>query len=102
VGPKTAAKLARAVEASKTTALWRHVHGLCIPGVGTAAARALAERFPTLPALADATREQLAGTPGIGAAQAEAIAAFFADPRNRALVLALTDAGVKPVSSDRR
>ncbi len=102
VGRKTAAKLTRAVEASKTAALWRHVHGLCIPGVGTAAARALAERFPTLPALADATREQLAVTPGIGAAQAEAIAAFFADPRNRALVIALTDAGVRPVSGERR
>jgi DNA ligase (NAD+) len=101
VGKKTAEKLAQAVHTSKTAALWRHVHGLGIPTVGTATARTLADRFPTLTALAEATREELAGAPRISAAQAEAIATFFADPQNRALVTELVSVGVVPASGVR-
>lgn len=107
VGAKTADKLLAEIEHSRQAELWRWINGLGIPHVGTITAKALAARFASLSALAQCSRAEL--TPGdegggssISAATAESVLAFFARSENRELVAALSDAGVRPVSTRKR
>ncbi len=51
---KSTDNLLAAIEASKGAELWRFIHGLGIPHVGTAAAKDLAARFASLEALSEA------------------------------------------------
>jgi DNA ligase (NAD+) len=101
VGPKTADKLLLAVERSKHAELWRYVYGLGIPRVGAATARVLAQRFPSLEALAASRADELKTIAGVGAAQAEAIERFFAEPETRALIDEFRRAGVVPQPGNR-
>jgi DNA ligase (NAD+) len=99
--PPIAPRLLTAIDASKHAELWRFISGLGIPRVGTATARELAHRVGSLEALATLSAETLtatnAATPhSIGAATAEAIVAFFHDPRNRAMLAELVALGVRP------
>jgi DNA ligase (NAD+) len=87
--------LLAAIERSKRAELWRIVVGLGIPQVGPAAARTLARRHGSLPALAAARFDDLT-TAGIAPATAQAVAAHFADAANREVVAALLTAGVQP------
>lgn len=88
-------RLLAAIEASKRGELWRFIHGLGIPQVGAAAAKELARRYRSLDALAAAASgASLAPTDPVG----RGVAAFFAEPRNRAAVAALVAAGVQPVA----
>lgn len=96
MGKKSAANLIAALEASKTADLWRLLHGLGIPHVGEGAARKLASAFRSLDALRAATREQLEAVPDIGEIMAEAIADFFTNEKNVALLDALEAAGLSP------
>jgi DNA ligase (NAD+) len=101
VGAKTADKLLLAVETSKRAELWRFIYGLGIPRVGAATARVLAQRFPSLEALAASRADELKTIAGVGAAQAEAIERFFAEPETRALIDAFRRAGVVPQPGNR-
>jgi DNA ligase (NAD+) len=99
---KSTDNLLAAIEASKRAELWRFIHGLGIPHVGAAAAKDLARKFRGLEALAAAryedfiqNKESVIG--GIGETMALAILAYFAEPRNRAVVEALIAVGVEPV-----
>jgi len=56
---KSADNLLDAIETSKSRDLWRLIHGLGIPQVGAQTAKDLAKKFRTLPALAQATEEDL-------------------------------------------
>ena len=87
-------RLLAAIEASRRAELWRFVYGLSIPQVGSAAAKDLARRYRSLDALA------AAGSAGAVPADpaGRAAAAFFAEPRHRALIAALAAAGVQPVA----
>ena len=99
---KSTDNLLAAVEASKHAELWRFIHGLGIPHVGTAAAKDLAVRFASLEALAAAKYEDFIGEKkaslieGIGDTMALAIVGHFNQPRNRGLVDALLQQGVAP------
>jgi len=100
---KSTDKLLAAIEASKRAELWRFVHGLGIPHVGAAAAKDLARKFGSLEALAEAhyedfirNNESVIG--GIGETMAQAILAYFNEPRNRAMVSELVHLGVKPAA----
>lgn len=100
---KSTDKLLGAIEASKGAELWRFIHGLGIPHVGTAAAKDLARRFGSLEALAEAryedfirNKESVIG--GIGETMALAILAYFNEPRNRAMVSELLRVGIRPAS----
>ena len=84
----SAERLIAAIETSKRAELWRFIHGLGIPQVGPAGAKEAARRFGSLAALAKAD----AG----GDALERALAAYFAEPRNRSLVERLIAAGVQP------
>lgn len=76
VGEKTAAKLLTSVARGRSRETWRFVLGLGVPGVGPAAAKALAKRFGDLATLSHATadvlldgsRSRIAGVSDAGAA----------------------------------
>ncbi len=107
LGPgKSADRLLAAIERSKQAELWRFVHGLGIPRVGAVAAKDLARRFDGLEALmaASASHDSVGidGMSGLRPAQASALAAFFAEPANRALVSELIACGVKPMKQSPR
>ncbi len=101
---KSTDNLLAAIEASKGAELWRFIHGLGITHVGAAAAKDLAGRFGSLPALAEARREDFLGEKkaslieGIGETMADAIVSHFNQPRNRALVGELVGLGVRPAA----
>lgn len=96
MGEKSAANLVAAIEGSKTRPLARLLIALGIPQVGASTARDLARSFGTLDALRKAPREKLVEVPDVGEIVADAIVAFFADPRNARTVDDLVAAGVAP------
>lgn len=95
-GEKKIANLLAAIEESKQRPLWRLIVGLGIRFVGEVAAQALAARFGSLEALADAAETQIDDIEGIGPAIAQSVAQFFALESNRALVRKLAEVGVQP------
>lgn len=101
MGEKSAQNLVEAIARSKQTTLRRFIYGLGIPQVGEATAKALAEHFMGVPALMEASTEQLQGVRDVGPEVAGEIHAFFAEPRNREAVQALLDAGVTPAPPEK-
>lgn len=95
VGEKSADNLLAAIAASKDNPLNRLLFGLGIKHVGERVARLLAERYGTLERLLAATEDELATVNEIGPKIAHSVAAFFAQPRARALVDRLAAAGVR-------
>ncbi len=83
MGEKSAANLVAAIEHSKATTLPRLLHGLGITGVGEATAKALAEHFGSLEALASASVPQILEVPDVGPVIAASVQGFFADARHR-------------------
>lgn len=66
-----------------------------IEGVGEVTGRALAQRFRSIAALQDATPQELAETPGIGAKNAELICGQLREPKLRELLARLGEAGLQ-------
>ena len=95
MGEKSAAALVAAIERSKHTTLARFIYALGIRNVGEATARDLARDFGTLDALLSADEARLQQVPDVGPVVAAAIARFFQEPHNRAVVQALRKAGVR-------
>lgn len=95
MSPRAAARLLDAIAESRRAPLWRIIVGLGIPGVGPAAARALAERFPALGPLAATRREALlsadgkSALAGVSTPAAVALWAFLGDEEHRQLLIAL-------------
>jgi DNA ligase (NAD+) len=83
---KSAAQLVAAIAASKGQPLSRLLFALGIRHVGDGAAELLARRFGTMDALMAATEEQIGEVRGIGPTIAAAVAAFFREKKNRALI----------------
>jgi len=92
---KSAAQLVQSVAASKGQPLSRLLFALGIRHVGDGAAELLARRFGTMDALLAATEEQIGEVRGIGPTIAAAVAAFFKERRNRALVERLKGAALR-------
>ncbi len=90
------------VEKSKTQPFERLLVGLNIRHVGGTVARVLARHFGTLHELRGATEEQIAAVEGVGPTIAQAVAQFFANPRNAALVDKLAASGVRMDTEVRR
>ncbi|MDQ8188305.1 NAD-dependent DNA ligase LigA [Pelagicoccus sp. SDUM812002] len=93
---KSARNLLAAIEASKGVELWRLLHGLGIPQVGSSAAKDLAKAFGGVPQLMEASLEQLTEVDGIGEKTASGIIAYFADANNAAIVADLFEKGMNP------
>ena len=73
----------------------RVLFGLNIPDVGWVTAQNLARHFGTVERLAAASQEEIMECPGIGPERAEAIAEWFADDANAALVSELEAIGLR-------
>ena len=83
------------IQASKEIPFSRVLFGLNIPDVGWVTAQTLARHFGTVDALMNATQEELVEAEGIGPERAEAIAEWFRDEDNRALVEELRGLGLR-------
>jgi len=91
---RSAANLIEALEASRRTTLARFLFALGIPEVGEATAQALAEHFGSLEPLMSSSEEDIQAVRDIGPVVAAHVHAFFASPRNRAVIEALRQRGV--------
>jgi len=91
---KSAQQLVAAIAASKTQPLSRLLFGLGIRHVGATAAELLARHFGELPAISEASKDDILAIRGIGETIAIALTAYFADPSVRKLIRKLAAAGV--------
>ncbi|MDH3517932.1 MAG: NAD-dependent DNA ligase LigA, partial [Acidimicrobiia bacterium] len=94
-GEISAANLAAGIDPARDRPLSRLLTALGIRHVGGTVARTLARRFRSLPALLDATEEEIASVEGIGPVIARSVYEWAAEPENRALVAKLSRAGVR-------
>jgi DNA ligase (NAD+) len=91
---QSAGQLAAAIAASKARPLSILLFGLGIRHVGKTVAQLLARRFGTMDALMKADEAAINDVPGVGGAIAEAVVAFFGEPRNQQLIARLRKAGL--------
>jgi len=91
---KSADNLLLSIEKSKQRDLSHLIYGLGIRHVGKYAAQLLAEHYPSLDALSNATLPDLVNIEGLGEKTAEAIVTFFGTEENQELLRKLKDAGV--------
>jgi DNA ligase (NAD+) len=94
MGQKSAEKILKNIDASRTRPLPRVLNGLGIPFVGERTAQILAETFGSLDAIAHADEEVLQQAEEVGPKVSESIRQFFHEPRNRELVERLRKAGL--------
>ncbi len=94
MGVKSVANLLQALEDSKERPLHRLITALGIRHVGAKTARLLTQRCNHIEDFFQVTEEELTAIPEIGAIMAASIVAFFQEPRNRATVDKLLQAGL--------
>ncbi len=92
---KSSENLVRAIDQSRDRELWRLVHGLGIPNVGTGMAKDLVRHFGSLDALMEATPEDLVAIDGVGEVLTASIRSFFEEDKNRRMVEELRDFGLR-------
>jgi DNA ligase (NAD+) len=86
---KSAQNILDAIDKSRKAKLDRFINGLGIRHVGEHTARVLALKFRTMPALMDASEDDLQGARDIGKEVAHSIREYFDEPRNRRAVARL-------------
>jgi DNA ligase (NAD+) len=94
-GPISVANLQRAIVTAKDRPVARLLTALGIRHVGGTVARLLVRHFGGLPALMNASEEDIAEVEGIGPVIAHGVATWAMDPDNQALVAKLGEAGVR-------
>ena len=94
MGEKSAENLVKSIEASKSTTLSRFLHALGIREVGEATAVNLASYFGNLPALLNATTEDLVKVPDVGPVVAARIRDFLDEEHNLEIISRLQELGV--------
>jgi DNA ligase (NAD+) len=94
-GEISATSAIESIEASKQVPFHRVLFGLNIPDVGWVTAQNLARHFENVDRLLDAAQEDILEVEGIGPERAEAIAEWFSDEANRALVEELRLLGLR-------
>ena len=102
MGEKSADNLLAAIEQSKSRGLERLLSALGIRQVGEVAATALARRFGTLTALAEASYDDLCAVPDVGDVTASGIVEFFSSEENRELIGRLVEAGVSTAAEKKQ
>ena len=95
VGEKNAAKVVEQIARSKNNDLWRLLYGLGIRHIGERGAQVLARAFGSVDALVAASPDQLQSTNEIGPVLAESLRSWLDEPRNRALLGRLREAGLR-------
>jgi len=96
MGEKSAQNLLAAIARARSPTLARLLYALGIRHVGEATARALASHYGTLAAIMAADEESLSSVRDVGQVVAASLRRFFSEPRNRAVIDALTALGVQP------
>jgi DNA ligase (NAD+) len=91
---KGAQNLIDGIAQSKTRPLPKLLTALGIKNLGPAASEALARRFGSLDAIANASSEELSNVDGVGAIIAASIRSWFDKPANRKIIEKLRVAGV--------
>jgi DNA ligase (NAD+) len=94
-GEISATNAVESIEASKQVPFNRVLFGLNIPDVGWVTAVNLARHFENVDRLLASSQEEIEEVEGIGPERAEAIAEWFADDANRALVEDLRSLGLR-------
>jgi len=102
MGDKLAENLLNAIEKSKKRELSRFIYALGIRNVGEHTAKLLAAAFGSIDNLAGASEEELLSIREIGPQVAQSIMAFFSNPRNRNVIQRMIEAGVQPISEEKR
>src|SRR5947208_2960830 len=94
-GDLSATSAIESIAASKQVPFHRVLFGLSIPDVGWVTAQNLARHFENVDLLLSAAQEDILEVEGIGPERAEAIAEWFSDEANRALVEELRSLGLR-------
>jgi DNA ligase (NAD+) len=94
-GEVSARNAVAAIEASKQRPFGRVLFAIGIEGIGAITGRNLAQRFRSIDALAAASAEQIADTPGIGPIVGQQIHDQIQDGRMRALLEDLRSVGLR-------
>jgi DNA ligase (NAD+) len=94
-GEISATSAIESIAASKQVPFHRVLFGLNIPDVGWVTAQNLARHFENVDRLLSAAQEDILEVEGIGPERAEAIAEWFSDEANRALVEELRSLGLR-------
>ncbi|MBQ8496294.1 MAG: NAD-dependent DNA ligase LigA [Clostridia bacterium] len=94
MGEKSAKKLIKAIEKSKTAGLDRLIYALGIRNIGEKAAKLLAQTFGNIDALAKATAEELIAIDDFGEITAECVIEYFSHPQTLAFIEELKECGV--------
>ncbi|MFH1379438.1 MAG: NAD-dependent DNA ligase LigA, partial [bacterium] len=102
VAEKKAENLINSIMASKNRPLHNLLFGLGIRNVGEKAARILAERYKTLPALMKAPYDELVEIPEIGPIMAGSITAYFKLAKTKKIIENLSNAGVNFNAEERK
>lgn len=91
---KSIDNLLEAIEKSKENSLEKVLFGLGIKEVGEKMAKTLARKYLDIDALSSASEEELAEIPDVGPVLIKSIVSWFADEKNKELIVALKDKGV--------
>lgn len=94
MGDKSADNLLESLEKSKDCSLAALIFALGIPLVGSTVAKTLAKMFRSIPALAQASYEELVAIEAIGAKIAQSVVEYFAQSRNREFLERLAKVGI--------
>jgi len=92
---KSATNVLSSIDKSRDRPLARVIFALGITHVGGQHAELLAERFPSIDAMAKTSEEELSAIPSIGPKIAEGIVTFFRQEGNKQIIQKLKNAGVK-------
>lgn len=94
-GEISVSNLSRAIESAKDRPVARLLTALGIRHVGGTVARTLVRAFHGIPALVEASEEDISAVEGIGPVIAAGVREWFDDPANRKLLAKLGGAGVR-------
>jgi len=100
MGDKSAENLVRAIDESKSTTLARFLYALGIREVGEATAASLASYFGSLPAVREASVNDLTRVPDVGPVVAERVHNFFEEQHNLDVIDRLQSLGVHWTDSE--
>lgn len=99
-GEKSAENLYNAIQSVKETTMPRLLTGLSIDHVGEETAHLLAEKFKTMEALSEATKEELEAIEGVGPVVALSVSEWFKEKANQKMLSKLLkEVRVKKVAS---
>ncbi len=94
-GEKSAENIVNSIQGAKRIQLPKFIYALGIPHVGEETAFDLAQRFGSIDAVMDASKEELNSIPNIGGVVAESVYSWFNQKRSKELVKNLIKVGIK-------